>query len=74
MTTTTHVDKSEVVMDHFARTNQVLAEVLGWPPEQVEELLDSVPSSKEGLVEALKGVLRWQGQCVPEADGKAMGC
>lgn len=58
----THVDFSEVVADHFAKTGELHAGVSGLAPDRVKELIDAVPDETQ-LIEALKELLRREGVC-----------
>lgn len=57
-----HVDFSEVVISHFAKTHELHPDVLRLSPNHVKELIDAVPDGS-GIIEKLKDLLRMEGVC-----------
>lgn len=54
-----HVDFSEVVVNYFARTGRLPPEVME-NPDLAQELIDAIPDSNRGLIDALR-LLRMEG-------------
>lgn len=66
MSTTTHVDISDVVRDHFVNTGNLLASVYSMDAGEIEELIDAFPETDVELVGTLSILLksvRMEGGC-----------
>lgn len=56
--TTQHVDFSEVVKNYFAQTGELHPGIFALDLGRIEELIDAVPDENQGLISALRNLLR----------------